>query len=377
MDSIGKLDTVDTRLISTFTALTRTSSFTAAVTELHLAQSTVTAHIQALEWELRARLVDRLPSGATLTETGRRTLERAQLVLDAEAALRTEAASDCPIEGEVTVGATESLCAYLLPGAIAALHASHPGVDVRLTPSGTAGTVERLRDGRISVGLILEPALRAPDLVVQKAGPLDLGFACAPDHELAGRKAGWTELAEHRRFLLEEGCTYSDDVARELAAGEHSQITRLGKCRSGARVRRGGAGSHAAADVRARRPQPRRVPGAAHPAELDPAGPACPALPQPGPACGAGRTSEGGHPAELNTFRKSLPPRPARRHLERVQKPRPWGTHACANMDVDTVRGHSGRLLPGRRHTAAARTDAVEIDVRLRVAQPDLARQGE
>ncbi|MFD8498130.1 LysR family transcriptional regulator [Amycolatopsis sp. NPDC059657] len=228
MDSIGKLDTVDTRLISTFTTLARTGSFTAAAAELHLAQSTVTAHIQTLERELRARLIDRLPSGAALTETGRRALERAQLLLDAEAALRAEAASDGPIEGEVTVGATESLCAYLLPGAIAALHASHPGVDVRLTPSGTAGTVERLRDGRISVGLILEPALRASDLVIRKAGALDLGFACAPDHTLAGRKAGWAELAKHRWFLLEEGCTYSDDVARELAAGEHPQITRLG-----------------------------------------------------------------------------------------------------------------------------------------------------
>ncbi|WP_370943266.1 LysR family transcriptional regulator [Amycolatopsis sp. cg5] len=219
---------MDTRLISTFTTLARTGSFTAAAAELHLAQSTVTAHIQSLERELRVRLVDRLPSGAALTEAGRRTLERAQLLLDAEAALRAEAAADGPIEGEVTVGATESLCAYLLPGAIAALHASHPAVDVRLTPSGTAGTVERLRDGRLSVGLILEPALRAPDLVIEKAGSLEVAFACAPDHELTGRKAGWAELAGHRWFLLEEGCTYSDDVARELAAGANPQITRLG-----------------------------------------------------------------------------------------------------------------------------------------------------
>ncbi|SDZ42307.1 DNA-binding transcriptional regulator, LysR family [Amycolatopsis xylanica] len=219
---------MDTRLISTFTTLARTGGFTAAAAELHLAQSTVTAHIQALERDLRVRLVDRLPSGAVLTEAGRRVLERAQQLLDAEAALRAEARSGGPIEGEVTVGATESLCAYLLPGAIAALHASHPAVDVRLTPSGTAGTVERLRDGRISAGLILEPALRAADLVIEKAGTLDLGFACAPDHDLAGRKAGWAELAGHRWFLLEEGCTYSDDVARELAAGEHPHITRLG-----------------------------------------------------------------------------------------------------------------------------------------------------
>src|ERR1700710_1342404 len=100
MDSIGNADSiaaVDTRLISTFVTLARTGSFTAAGAELHLAQSTVTAHVQALERELGVRLFDRLPSGAVLTEAGRRTWELANGVLDAEATLRADVLAARPL----------------------------------------------------------------------------------------------------------------------------------------------------------------------------------------------------------------------------------------------------------------------------------------
>ncbi|MEH6378580.1 LysR family transcriptional regulator, partial [Streptomyces sp. KLMMK] len=61
---------MDTRLLHTFLTLARTGSFTAAAAELHLAQSTVTVQIRALEKELGTRLFDRLPRGASITATG-------------------------------------------------------------------------------------------------------------------------------------------------------------------------------------------------------------------------------------------------------------------------------------------------------------------
>ncbi|MFI9740844.1 LysR family transcriptional regulator, partial [Nocardia sp. NPDC052278] len=127
---------MDTRVLATFVALARTGSFTATAVELHLAQSTVTAHIKALEAELGLRLLDRLPVGATLTDAGRRTLEKASLVLDAEAALRADPDVRGPIEGTVGIVAPESLCGHLLPAVIAALQRRHPGVEVTLSPAG-------------------------------------------------------------------------------------------------------------------------------------------------------------------------------------------------------------------------------------------------
>jgi DNA-binding transcriptional LysR family regulator len=233
MDTIRKLDSierVDTRLISTFVTLARSGSFTAAGAELHLAQSTVTAHVQALERELGVRLFDRLPAGAVLTEAGRRTWELANGVLDAEATLRADALADGPITGTVVVGATESLCAYLLPHVIAALHRNHPKVDVQLMPVGTAEGRSRLRTGRLTLAVMIEPSVNDQDLVVEPLGVLDLSFVSARDHPVARTRTTWHDLVAHRWFLLEEGCTYSDGVAREFHAmtGARPMLTRLG-----------------------------------------------------------------------------------------------------------------------------------------------------
>jgi DNA-binding transcriptional LysR family regulator len=209
---------MDTRLISTFVAVARSGSFTAAGAELHLAQSTVTAHIQSLERELGVRLFDRLPAGAVLTEAGQRTLDRANRLLDAEADLRSD--TDGPLEGTVAIGAPESLCAYLLPGVIASLHRNHPAVDVQLMPVGTQDAVEQLRSGRLSLAVMVEPSLADPDLVVEPVGTLELTFVGAPEHARAVRKDRW--------FLLEEGCAYSDDVARLLETSARPRLTRLG-----------------------------------------------------------------------------------------------------------------------------------------------------
>lgn len=220
---------MDTRLISTFVTLARTRSFTAAAAELHLAQSTVTAHIQALERELRIGLFDRLPAGAVLTEAGQLALEHADRVLDAEAALLAGCSSDGPIEGTVTVGASESLCGYLLPNVIASLHENHPAVNVELISAGTAEAMEQLRIGRLSVALMLEPAILAPELRVEPIVELGLMFVAAPGHPLASTAPTWPELLAYRWFLLEEGCAYSDEVARALRAvsGARPQLTRL------------------------------------------------------------------------------------------------------------------------------------------------------
>jgi DNA-binding transcriptional LysR family regulator len=218
---------VDTRLLATFVALARTGSFTSAAAELHLAQSTVTAHVQALEKQLRLRLFDRLPGGATLTDAGRRVLDKATLVLDAEAALRAEPEEQGPIEGTVRIGAPESLCGQLLPPVIAALQRRHPGVDVTLMPCGTVPALDALRSGAVSLAVLIEPSIDATDLVVEALGTLELVFVADRGAPVTARS--WAELARWRWFLLEEGCAYSDEIARCLrASGATVRATRLG-----------------------------------------------------------------------------------------------------------------------------------------------------
>ncbi|MEV1008559.1 LysR family transcriptional regulator [Streptomyces sp. NPDC049881] len=223
---------MDTRLLQTFSVLARTGSFTAAAGELHLSQSTVTVHIRTLEKELGARLFDRLPRGARLTSAGRRLLAGAEEVLDAETRLRAAAAGGGPAAGRVVVGAGETLCSTRLPGVVAALRGGHPGIDVHLYAAGTEAGVEGLRAGRLDVALLLEEQVGAADLTAEAVGAEPLVLVAAAGHPLTvpGRRATWEELAAEPFFLHEQGCSYSDRLARRLLAlpGEPPRLTRFG-----------------------------------------------------------------------------------------------------------------------------------------------------
>ncbi|MGW3242652.1 LysR family transcriptional regulator [Streptomyces sp. NPDC001070] len=209
---------MDTRLLTTFLTLARTENFTGAAAELHLSQSTVTAQIKALEKDLGVRLFDRMPRGAQLTATGRRLMTEAADVLEAEARLRGTAAGDAQSGGIVVVGAGETLCSTHLPRVVAALRRTHPDIDVHLFPGSTDTCVEGLRAGRLDVALLLEDAVALPDMTARPLATEPLVFIGAPGHPLAapGRPVTWEELARETFFLHEEGCSYSDRVAREL-----------------------------------------------------------------------------------------------------------------------------------------------------------------
>ncbi|AQS65916.1 LysR family transcriptional regulator [Streptomyces pactum] len=222
---------MDTRLLTTFITLARTGGFTAAAAELHVAQSTVTVHIRTLERDLGVRLFDRLPTGALLTDTGHRILERAEEVLDAQARLRAACDATGVVSGRVVVGSPESLCASRLPGVVAALRTTHPEVDVHLYAAGTAQCLEGLRSGRLDLALLLEET-EYPDVTGDPVAHEPLALVSAPGHPLAARAhaASWPELAAESFFLLEEGCSYSDALARRLLdePGGRPRLTRFG-----------------------------------------------------------------------------------------------------------------------------------------------------
>ncbi|MFC7344167.1 LysR family transcriptional regulator [Saccharopolyspora griseoalba] len=221
---------VDTDLLRTFLAVARRGSFTAAAADLHLVQSTVTSRIQALERQLGVRLLDRLPDGTRLTTAGDQALLRARALLDAERRLLEDVATTAEPAGEVVVGAPESVCAYRLPRAIAALRHRNPRVRVHLAPAGTRETFRGLLEGRFDIGLVLDEAPVPGPLTPRTIGSEPVVLVAAPDHPALRAEPGWDELAGYPYFLLEEGCSYSDSFLRELErnAASEPQVTRFG-----------------------------------------------------------------------------------------------------------------------------------------------------
>lgn len=206
---------MDTRLLRTLIVLARTGSFTSTAAELHLAQSSVTSQIKVLERQLGQRLFDRLPGGTRLTEAGQRAVENAREVLSAEQRLLDAVRESAAVEGDVRVGAPESVCAYRLPQRIADVALRWPGITVHLSPVGTREVISAVRHGTLDLGLVLEDTVVAAGLSVEPVGVEPIELVAAP-----GAAVG------ERYFLLEEGCSYTERFVRELDT--KPQITRFG-----------------------------------------------------------------------------------------------------------------------------------------------------
>lgn len=227
---------MDTRLLRTFATVARTGNLTAAAERLHLVQSTVTAQVQALEKELDLRLFDRLPRGVVLTGAGREVLAQAEAVLEAESRLRAVAASaggaGGRVTGRVTLSAGETLVSARLPGVIAALRRSHPGIEVDLRTMGTEAAVASLRTGELDLALLLEDEVAFRDIECTPLAREPLVLVCSPEHPAAARsEADWAALAREDYFLHEQGCSYSDRFIERLlgaADGAPPRITRFG-----------------------------------------------------------------------------------------------------------------------------------------------------
>lgn len=234
---------MDTRLLRTFATVARTANLTTAAERLHLVQSTVTAQVQALEKELGLRLFDRLPRGVVLTGAGREVLTQAETVLEAESRLRAVAASaggaGGRVTGRVVLSAGETLVSARLPGVIAALRRSHPGIEVDLRTMGTATAVAALRTGELDLALLLEDEAAFRDIECTPLAREPLVLVCSPDHPIARRTTDapadppfdWADLAREDYFLHEQGCSYSDRFIERLlaaAGGAPPRITRFG-----------------------------------------------------------------------------------------------------------------------------------------------------
>lgn len=212
---------MDTDLLRTFIAVARTGSVTSAAGELHVVQSTVTSRIQALEKSLGSRLFDRRPHGVEVTDIGRRALDQAHVIIEAEDNLVHLIADDDEVHGVAKICAPESICAYRIPQVIAAINADHPGISIHLEPAGTAAAINGIRQREFDLAIVLDEDRSAGDLNSTLLGEERIVLVGA-SHRSAKKSA------DERYYLLEEGCHYTDRFVATLSHVQPGQVTRFG-----------------------------------------------------------------------------------------------------------------------------------------------------
>ncbi|WP_028612010.1 LysR family transcriptional regulator [Paenibacillus harenae] len=195
-------------------------NFTKAAQQLHITQPSVSYAIKQMEEMLGLKLFHRLSKGVELTEEGRALLayvEQSFSMLDA--AQKHVRDLKQLAEGEVRIGASDSLIKHLLLPQLNRFHKEYPGIRIRLTHGKTPDIAQRLREGRIDCAIVHLP-IHDPELDVQPLAILEDCFVVGESYreKLEGRTLSANELASLPLLLLSPGSSTRVFVEQWFAA---------------------------------------------------------------------------------------------------------------------------------------------------------------
>lgn len=200
--------------------------FGKAAADCFVSQPTLSTQLRKLEEELGVTLIERSPRKIMLTPAGEDIAARARLIVRDVDQLKDAARRiHDPETGSVRLGLFPTLGPYLLPHAVARLHARFPSLELLLVEEKSDELLVRLRDGRLDAALL---ALPVPDVQLHVESLFNEPFVLAVPraHANARRKSlRLGDLRDESLLLLEEGHCLRDhalDVCTSAGAAERA-----------------------------------------------------------------------------------------------------------------------------------------------------------
>lgn len=147
--------------LESYVAVVKHASFTKAAEKLYVSQPTISAHIHAMEEELKERLIIRTTKNIEVTDKGMEIYEYAVRILE----LRERMINVCDKEEQhiVYLGASTIPSAYLLPDIFPEFGKQYPDTYFVINQSDSQGVIDGLHMGMFDVGLI---GMKADDKLV-------------------------------------------------------------------------------------------------------------------------------------------------------------------------------------------------------------------
>lgn len=149
---------MELRVLRYFLMIAREESITRAAQLLHVTQPTLSRQIQDLEDELGAKLFVRGNHRIVLTPDGLLLRRRAQEIVDlTDRTQRDFAAREEELTGEIAIGSGETRSVSMLAEMLATYRQRYPRVRYRFYSGNADQIKERIENGTLDVGLLLEP----------------------------------------------------------------------------------------------------------------------------------------------------------------------------------------------------------------------------
>ena len=149
---------MEIRVLKYFLTIAREENITRAAEQLHITQPTLSRQIMQLEEEMGVRLFQRNRVNVVLTEEGRLLRRRAQEILElADKAEQEIIQNRETVAGEIGIGCGETRNMACLSRLMETFRQKYPDVTFNIYTAIADDVKERLENGTLDFGLLMEP----------------------------------------------------------------------------------------------------------------------------------------------------------------------------------------------------------------------------
>jgi DNA-binding transcriptional LysR family regulator len=206
-------------LYRVFYTVAQAGSISNAAKELYISQPAVSQAIKQLEEKLGGQLFFRTTKGIILTTEGEvffRYIKQAyNLIMTAE---HKFAEMQNLLNGEIKIGASDTLCRYYLIPHLEKFHRTYPEIRIQVTNRTTSEIVYQLKSGKVDLGIVNLPLENEKQLLIRESGMIQDCFVGGPNYRfLANQELSLADLANYPILLLDQGTVTRQFINRFLA----------------------------------------------------------------------------------------------------------------------------------------------------------------
>ena len=207
--------------LAIFHAVAESGSVSAGASQLRVSQPAVTRQLRQLEAALGSTLLDRLPRGVRLTESGTLLHDYAQRIFALEKEAETAIHELRQLNtGELAIGASSTIGNYLLPPLLAEYRRHYPGIEISVEISNTQTIEENLLNRRLALGLtegrLISPELHAEVFLQDQIVPI-----ASAGHPLARQHRTRVQALVRETLLQRETGSGTRDFVDQMLQRRH------------------------------------------------------------------------------------------------------------------------------------------------------------
>lgn len=189
--------------LSVFEAVARTSSFTKAADELHLAQPTVSAQIKKLSENLQVSLFEQIGKKIYLTAAGKILYQGCESLFKNLSHIEESISALRDLEVGNLRLAVSTTGKYFVPRLLAEFVKLHPKIEINLQIHNRNELIERLNNNEDDLYIFSNPPTEI-EVISQPILPNPMVVFARNDHPLAGKHSLAADALKNEFFIMRE-----------------------------------------------------------------------------------------------------------------------------------------------------------------------------